>query len=133
VSDHVPLFVYGTLLSRGSAAPMLRDLRREPAIIRGELYHMPAGYPAVILRGGAPVYGELVYDIPPALLALLDHYEGVDEGLYARLTVRVELGLRQRPGFVYVMPDADRRAGRRLPHGRWRSPRGADAWTRSPH
>lgn len=114
-----PLFVYGTLLSEGSQAAMLGSRARRGAWVRGTLWGLPAGYPALALEGEGRVHGELVDDVGP-LLSLLDHYEGVDEGLYRRVEVVANAALRRVPAWAYVMTDPLAHGGRVLPSGRWR-------------
>jgi gamma-glutamylcyclotransferase (GGCT)/AIG2-like uncharacterized protein YtfP len=87
-----PLFVYGSLLRGQPADGYLagRNIRR--ATVRGALYRVPAGYPALVLdpRGKA-IAGELVLDADPGLLMVLDLYEGVPSGLYARVRVQAQM------------------------------------------
>ena len=118
---HPGLFVYGTLLSGEPNASMLGALARRPALVFGRIYHLPAGYPAVTLGGDQPVHGELLPTLSPSLLRLLDHYEGLEDGLYRRVEVRAITGLEQHPAWIYVMDDPEARGGRRIPSGRWRS------------
>lgn len=118
-----PLFVYGTLLSGGSAASLLGYAPRREATVRGTLYQLPAGYPALALAGDGVVHGELVDVNDPALLRLLDHYEGVDEGLYRRVEVEAVVGLRREPAWAWVQDDPRLRGGRRVIGGRWTHPR----------
>jgi gamma-glutamylcyclotransferase (GGCT)/AIG2-like uncharacterized protein YtfP len=101
----LPLFVYGTLRAGGPAAGLLAGLRRWPARCPGILYALPAGYPALQPSTSGWVDGELL--APPDLrrLALLDRYEGVDEGLYRRAEMRVECEGRRVNAWVYVMDD----------------------------
>ncbi|TVQ91388.1 MAG: gamma-glutamylcyclotransferase [Deltaproteobacteria bacterium] len=115
------LFVYGTLVEGERRSSMLGDPPRRPAKVFGRLYHLPAGYPAVSLGGEEPVYGELLPPVPEPLLRLLDHYEGVADGLYRRVQVRAITGLEQHLAWIYVMDDPMARGGRRIPSGRWRS------------
>jgi gamma-glutamylcyclotransferase (GGCT)/AIG2-like uncharacterized protein YtfP len=89
--------------------------------VRGALWRLPAGYPALCLEGDDLVHGELVDAPDPRRLALLDRYEGVDEGLYRRARVEVVVGLRPMSAWAWVMEDPRARGGRRLPDGRWRS------------
>lgn len=119
----LPLFVYGTLLTGGPAAGLLGDRARRVAAVRGTLYAMPAGYPALVLGGDGLVHGELVNAPDDRLLTLLDGYEGVDEGLYARVPYDVRVGLRSEAAWVYVMDPARARAGVRVVSGRWRNVR----------
>lgn len=114
------VFVYGTLASGGAQAALLGPGRRVPARVRGALYELPAGYPALVLAGDALVHGELVEVEDPRRLALADRYEGVDEGLYQRVRVDVWVGLRAEPAWAWVMAPERAREGRLLPSGRWR-------------
>ncbi|NCG17825.1 MAG: hypothetical protein GWP91_02280, partial [Rhodobacterales bacterium] len=59
-----PLFVVGALRSDGAQAGLLAGCRRERATVRGQLYKMPSGQPAILTQGEGWVHGELVYDIP---------------------------------------------------------------------
>ena len=117
----LPLFVYGTLASGGQQSFLLDGLERRPARVLGRLYRLPAGYPALAPGGSDPVYGELVGAPPERLLALLDHYEGVAEGLFARVVVRALVGSNSADAWAYVMRDPRTRGGRHLPSGRWRA------------
>jgi gamma-glutamylcyclotransferase (GGCT)/AIG2-like uncharacterized protein YtfP len=121
VTESLPLFVYGTLLSGEARAGMLGELRRQPAHIRGQLYHLPAGYPAVVLGGDSRVHGQIVDAPGDRLLAMLDVYEGVADGLYRREIVGATLGLRTERAWVYVTDAARVTQGRHLTQGRWRS------------
>lgn len=114
------LFVYGTLMTGGGREAMLRGLRREPATARGTLYDLPAGYPALAPGDGA-VYGEVVYDVADARLAVLDRFEGVAEGLYRRVSAVVQAGSISLTADVYVMDDPVARGGRLVTSGRWRA------------
>ena len=55
------LFVYGTLM-RGEASAHLVSTARtvEDASVRGRLYAVPQGYPALVTEGDDLVYGELL-------------------------------------------------------------------------
>ena len=76
------LFVYGTLLRGGRDAGLLADLEPRSARVRGALYLLPAGYPALRTdRGGRWIHGELVALDDPRRLRLLDRTElghGID-------------------------------------------------------
>jgi gamma-glutamylcyclotransferase (GGCT)/AIG2-like uncharacterized protein YtfP len=115
-----PLFVYGTLMSAGDQAVLLSGLGRSSATTRGALYHLPAGYPALMLGPDGEVHGELVEAPEARLLALLDHYEGVAQGLYRRETIDVTVGLRRVKAWAYVMDRPESLGGKRLQSGRWR-------------
>lgn len=116
------LFVYGTLMEGQAQAGLLGAASRVPGTVRGALWALPAGYPA-LGPGDGTVHGELVELRDPALLTLLDRYEGVDEGLYRRVRIEVRASLRLQLAWVYLMANPQRRGGRRLPQGRWRAPR----------
>jgi gamma-glutamylcyclotransferase (GGCT)/AIG2-like uncharacterized protein YtfP len=121
LSPDLPLFVYGTLAAAGAEGPLLAHLDRVPAHTRGELWALPAGYPALVLKPGTTslVYGELVDPPDPRLLTLLDQYEGVAEGLYRRVVLETVSQGRAGPAWAWVMDAARARTGVRLPDGRW--------------
>ena len=88
----LPLFVYGTLLQGQPSDGYLASRRIRAATVRGRLFRVPAGYPALVLDpDGAPIHGELVMDVDPGLLMVLDLFEGVRDGLYQRVPVSVAL------------------------------------------
>jgi len=121
VTDPAPsLFVYGTLMSGHSRAGMVPTSARQPAKTRGRLFRLPAGYPALVTGGEAWVYGEIVEIDDARLLALLDHYEGTDEGLFRRVRLPVVLGLRSQVAWTYVMDHPERLGGVPIESGRWR-------------
>jgi gamma-glutamylcyclotransferase (GGCT)/AIG2-like uncharacterized protein YtfP len=117
---NLPVFVYGSLMSAGDQGALLGSLGRSAARARGALYHLPAGYPALMLGADDVVYGELVEAPGPRLLALLDQYEGVSEGLFSREQIDVEVGLRRVKAWAYVMERPEARGAKRLKSGRWR-------------
>jgi gamma-glutamylcyclotransferase (GGCT)/AIG2-like uncharacterized protein YtfP len=123
----LPLFVYGTLASGGERAGLLGGLGRRAASVRGTLYDLPAGYPALVLAGTGRVHGELVEPPDAALLGVLDAYEGVAEGLYDRVVVDVRVGLRTERAWAWVLDEARARNGRIVRGGRWRAPRRRDS------
>jgi gamma-glutamylcyclotransferase (GGCT)/AIG2-like uncharacterized protein YtfP len=114
------LFVYGTLMTGGAREGLLKGLRREPATVRGVLYDLPAGYPALAVGEGI-VHGEVVHDVDDARLSVLDRYEGVGEGLYRRERVVVQAGAVSLAADTYVMDDPVARGGKLVPTGRWRA------------
>lgn len=117
------LFVYGSLMSGGGTG-FLQGLSSQPARVRGRLFRMPHGYPAMVLDDeGGWVTGELFTLDGPHRLTVLDHYEGVARGLYARVAVRVASAGRTRGAWAYTMTDAQIRArkGVALRSGRWRT------------
>ena len=97
------VFVYGTLL-RGEAnhARFCADaLTIEPASTRGRLYHLPAGFPAMVEDEEGTVYGEaMTFPDLQAALARIDLLEGYrpehpEHSLYLR---RVQPVTLLRPG-----------------------------------
>ncbi|WP_123535180.1 gamma-glutamylcyclotransferase family protein [Halosimplex salinum] len=76
------VFVYGTLTDSDQAAAVLGDLEyRGPATLAG-LHRVDGAYPT--LAPGGSVEGRL---LRTADRAALDRYEGVESGLYVRVTV----------------------------------------------
>lgn len=100
---------------------MLGRVERAAAKTRGKLWRLPQGYPALELGGDDWVYGELVQPVSDSLLALVDKYEGVDEGLYQRLDVDVVVGLRVVSAWTYAMVTPKTRGGILIPSGRYTS------------
>ena len=113
------LFVYGTLRADGGHGHLLGGRRRVAATTTGALWHLPAGYPALDVHGTGTVHGELVSGVDDALLDLLDHYEGVAEGLFRRTLHPVRAGRTRVDAWMYAMDHPDRRGGRPVPDGRW--------------
>ena len=88
--SHFHLFAYGTLRDKGSSASLLREcVQVGPGQIGGVLYDIDGEYPALVMYGTSPVHGE-VWRCPTDLLASLDAYEGVDDGLFRRVGVEVD-------------------------------------------
>ena len=115
------LFVYGTLLADGPQAGLLGDHPRRPARVAGRLYRLPAGYPALEIGDQGEVHGELVTGLHERLLRVLDHFEGVGEGLFDRVLVRVVTADGTRPAWTYAMQAPRNRGGVPIPSGRWRA------------
>ena len=89
VSDVFHLFAYGTLRAGAHAARLLDGCDcAGAALVPGTLYDVNGRYPALMLYGNTPVRGE-IWRCPPALLRRLDEHEGVAEGLFRRVGVRV--------------------------------------------
>jgi gamma-glutamylcyclotransferase (GGCT)/AIG2-like uncharacterized protein YtfP len=89
VSAAFHLFVYGTLRAGAPAARLLDGCDcAGDALVPGTLYDVNGRYPALILYGNTPVRGE-IWRCPSALLHRLDEHEGVAEGLFRRVGVRV--------------------------------------------
>ena len=85
------LFVYGTLRSDGSAADRLAGCTLvAKGTVRGTLYDIDREYPALMLYGHTPVTGEIWHVPSSAMLAELDAYEGIEDGLFRRVAASVE-------------------------------------------
>lgn len=87
--DGVCIFVYGTLRTGGLAAARLSGGERVgSATVAGTLFDIGGRYPALVLAGSGTVHGEL-WRCEPDLLARLDEYEGVRQGLFRRVAIEV--------------------------------------------
>ncbi|WP_432774560.1 gamma-glutamylcyclotransferase family protein [Brevibacillus gelatini] len=135
----LPVFVYGTLL-RGfhNHAICVRPFAHTEAkaSVKGELYHLPEGYPGLLTgageTNGAVVTGAVldfapeVYEKALAVLDELEAYygEGDPRNEYERIVVDAclaETG-QEVPVYVYRYLDDDyaRRVGTKVEHGDWR-------------
>lgn len=96
--DTFHLFTYGTLRSgaRGAKTHLAPCERVGDGIVRGTLYDV-GDYPALLLSGDDEVRGE-IWRCPAERLPELDAYEGVSEGLFRRVAVRVD----GRACWIYV-------------------------------
>ena len=134
------LFVYGSLLTGNAARQPFRRFFEAvgEGSVAGALYHLPEGYPTLILAGASAgdgdgrVQGEIIRLVDPATaLVALDEYEGAgpelgDDGLYVRVATPVRLadggGARC---WIYACPgpgEAEVKArGRRVESGSWRA------------
>ncbi len=122
-------FVYGTLRkgmwNRCLIASQI--ISSQPAIVKGTLYDLPYGYPA-LGPGGDKVIGEILElaDIQEAL-AILDSLEGYtapqhQENLYERRKLPVaQNDGRITTAYVYLWarPDELPAIGQRVPSGDW--------------
>jgi gamma-glutamylcyclotransferase (GGCT)/AIG2-like uncharacterized protein YtfP len=100
--EHFHLFAYGTLRRDGASASMLRDCEFIGAgTVNGVLYNIDNQFPALVLYGNAPVSGD-VWRCPAAMLPTLDAYERIEEGLFRRIGVNVEVGEGEIASWVYV-------------------------------
>lgn len=82
------VFVYGTLTERDTAAAVLEQVEYAgPAVIEG-LHRVEGTYPT-LLPGGTVEGRVLVTED----VAGLDHYEGVDRGLYTRVEIPARDGV----------------------------------------
>lgn len=116
----LPLFVYGTLLRGQPRAALTGNRRRGAAWTTGTLYHLPAGYPALTREGNGQVHGEWVDAVSDSVLAVLDRYEGVHEGLYERVEIQVHTASGPFTAWSWIMADPTRLGGVVVPSGRWR-------------
>ncbi|HEX6939281.1 MAG TPA: gamma-glutamylcyclotransferase family protein [Longimicrobiales bacterium] len=83
------LFTYGTLRRGGSASALLEGCTLVGVgTVAGTLYDIDGAYPAMVLAGTDRVEGE-VWACPTSSLARFDAYEGVADGLFRRVGVRV--------------------------------------------
>ena len=84
------LFVYGTLRGNGAAADRLAGASMiGKGVVRGTLYDIDGEYPALMLYGDMPVEGEIWHVPSAAMLARVDEYEGVAQGLFRRKAITV--------------------------------------------
>lgn len=115
----IPLFVFGPLRTGGGREQLLGDRRRRVGTVSGELWVLPGGAPVLVPGGGDRVVGELVDGVDLRLLGVLDHLEGVDDGVVRREVVDVRVGLRTERAWSWVATPARARAGRRWSGSRW--------------
>lgn len=123
------VFVYGSLME--GFWNHTRVLEGKVAFIgrgevRGSLYHLREGYPA-LLDGGDKVVGEVSGPVDEDLLRHLDYLEGYREGrmdnLYNRKAVRVRMcDGSYEECWIYLYGDAEyaRGKGTYLPDGDWK-------------
>jgi gamma-glutamylcyclotransferase (GGCT)/AIG2-like uncharacterized protein YtfP len=117
------LFVYGTLMRGQRNEGYLMDLPCWPATTRGHLFHVPAGYPALVPdAAGAEITGEVMRLEDLTRLRILDLLEGVPDGLFRR--VRLPVRSMDRPGEAWAWTidakTAKRRRYRPLRTSSWR-------------
>jgi gamma-glutamylcyclotransferase (GGCT)/AIG2-like uncharacterized protein YtfP len=77
----INIFVYGTL--QPGHRPYKTLCQKHPhtiesAIVYGELYHLPIGYPAIVTSSDRPIYGHQLRFHDPEILKILDDYEHHD-------------------------------------------------------
>jgi gamma-glutamylcyclotransferase (GGCT)/AIG2-like uncharacterized protein YtfP len=122
MTDPVYVFVYGTLLHGQENDGYLAGLRRWPGTTLGRLFHVPAGYPALVPDAdGRVIRGEVVRLDSAARLGVLDLFEGVPQGLYVRR--QIDVLSMDRPGRAWAWVVDERTARLR----RYR-PLDADDW-----
>lgn len=126
----IELFVYGTLMEGEQSGGLLSGCPSTPARARGDLFRLPAGYPAMVplppstpnLHGDTWVHGELRLLEDPRRLSLLDTFEGVDRGLYKRVKIQVNAESRGVWAWTWVMTPEQIRAkgGVKIKGGDWK-------------
>ena len=119
-----PLFVYGSLMRGEELNGYLAGLPCQAARTRGQLFRMPAGYPALhFFPEGDWVKGELLSLQNMARFTVLDLIEGVDRGLYKRVQIPIETETQKLMAWAYTMDvlTIQRRQGVLIPNGDWRS------------
>jgi len=110
--DPLPLFVYGTLRDETFAGNLLeRPVRLDPArLLDFEILTLEGfPYPIVFAASHEVVEGGVIRGLTVDDYRRLDAYEGVGEGLYARVEASVvagpEDGAEPEPAFVYVVTE----------------------------
>lgn len=102
------LFVYGTLTDPSIRARVLGPnphITVRPARLAGFRRVVVPGFEYPVIAAGAPgdrVEGQLLDGLTPEDYAILDGYEDVADGLYARLCVLVDTEHGQAPAWAYV-------------------------------
>ena len=137
----IDLFVYGTLkpgeISYHLCAQQV--LEAHPVRVRGMLFHLPLGYPALTLEGDQWAWGFLLRFADETILDVLDDYEAhapevlerevpgieIDQVQYDRQWVQT-YDLTAQPfdrAWVYVMTPEQIQSlgGIWLPEGKWSS------------
>jgi gamma-glutamylcyclotransferase (GGCT)/AIG2-like uncharacterized protein YtfP len=81
IATPTAIFVYGTL--QPGYSPYATYCQPHPhqtqsAIVYGQLYHLPLGYPALVVGGDRPVHGYCLRFADPNILTILDDYEQHD-------------------------------------------------------
>ncbi|MGL4345745.1 MAG: gamma-glutamylcyclotransferase family protein [Cellulosilyticaceae bacterium] len=123
------IFVYGSLMSGfWNYDKVLKNRVRkvEKAFVKGELYQLPAGYPAIV-DGKAHITGEVMTITQQKLMKSLDLLEGYmgegEDNLYERHKKEVLLEdgrVEECWVYVYVDQNEARRDGEPIRHGNWR-------------
>lgn len=115
--NNVPVFVYGTLMKKGSASHYMRDADfLGEASLPGYAMYDLGWYPGILPAKDSTVHGE-VYLVSGEMLQSMDHYEG--EGfLYIRQSVPVvgADGYEEAQAYVYLRPVDE---AQRIHSGRW--------------
>jgi gamma-glutamylcyclotransferase (GGCT)/AIG2-like uncharacterized protein YtfP len=132
--EEVRVFVYGTLKpGEENYDPYCKNhCKAEEAMVFGQLYDLPFGYPA-LTAGSLPVYGFLLSFVDPGILARLDALEDYDparspdQNEYFRVKTEVFSLANQLItwAWTYCMEPAQVRrfGGVLLPEGKWSGPK----------
>jgi gamma-glutamylcyclotransferase (GGCT)/AIG2-like uncharacterized protein YtfP len=117
------LFVYGTLRDGPASSELLDGCALvSPATVRGTLYEVDGRFPALLPYGSGTVHGA-IWRCPSDVLASIDHYEGVADGLFRRIADETETPEGERiPCWLYAAgPALAQRLtpDRRIESGRW--------------
>jgi gamma-glutamylcyclotransferase (GGCT)/AIG2-like uncharacterized protein YtfP len=131
VSELLQVFVYGTLKpGEANYERYCRGLvlKSEAAIVVGQLYALPIGYPAMT-SGNSLVHGYLLSFNDPMVLRQLDELEGydlsrpTDQNEYVRIQVEAFRPDYQSLGQVWVyqmqLEQVQKLNGVYLPQGNW--------------
>lgn len=123
------IFVYGSLLKdfwNHDKVLKYRTRSMQKGTIKGELYHLPAGYPA-IASGHTTIHGEmytLSHDKHLKSIDLLEGYTGNEKiDLYIREKREVTLADGSTEHcWVYIYRNEDYviSKGKHIPHGDWK-------------
>jgi len=112
MSTELPLFVYGTLADPAVRANVLGDrpnVSARPAALVGYRRLRVPDFEYPLIGTGGPedrVDGQLLGGLTVADYAILDQYEDVSDGLYARVRVTVTLEDGHGDAWAYVQGPA---------------------------
>ncbi len=106
------LFVYGSMAEGMIHFDKLKDfiISVNPAVVRGKVYRLKVGFPAMVLDGQDYIHGNLVeLKVSEMLWHLLDGFYGynkqeVIKSLYIREAVNVLCNDKLTTAWVYVLP-----------------------------
>ncbi len=110
------IFVYGTL-KRGHKNPAAKWFHERAEFVTtartvGSLIDL-GEYPGFLLEGDSEIKGEVFKFKSPEVLAFLDKYEAVEEGLYKRVKLPCIQGIKDVWVYVYT----GTRKGKIIPSG----------------
>lgn len=101
--QEINLFVYGSLKKGYSNHKLLADIAKsiQEGTIKGTMYDIKMGFPAVQLKGNYTIHGQVV-KMDKQYLEYFDYFEGVPR-LYQRQNVKVNVNGQQIDAFIYTM------------------------------